>query len=345
MNDRRVIATAACIALAAAQALAASPRTGKEPLSFTFKDWELRCDNQRTCRAAGYQAEGGDDPVSLLLTRTAGPATAVEMSLQVGTEVPLKGTLRLVVGRVTVAGLPTDTVVLKPDQARAILPEMLKSDTAQVSGGGKTFTLSLAGLNAVLLKMDEAQGRLNTAGALVRRGTQPESSVLPPLPQPVVANVLPVPTRPTDAALARQIFPALDLADARDQCNQGDKLDAKSLEIHRLTDRKVLVSLSCGMGAYNSSSLLWIANDKPPFAPKAVEADGDFSAEEGSVTSSMKGRGIGDCWWTRTWHFTGTDFALTHEAGDGMCRGFAGGAWSLPSYTARVTQPAKPKKP
>ncbi|RYD40495.1 MAG: DUF1176 domain-containing protein, partial [Verrucomicrobiaceae bacterium] len=50
---------------------------------------------------------------------------------------------------------------------------------------GKHWTLSLSGLNAVLLKMDEAQDRIGTPGALVRRGNKPESSVLAPVPPPV----------------------------------------------------------------------------------------------------------------------------------------------------------------
>lgn len=49
----------------------------------------------------------------------------------------------------------------------------------------------------------------------------------------------------------------------------------------------------------------------------------------------MKGRGIGDCWWVRQWQFDGRGFVRTSEAGDSMCRGFAGGAWQLPTYVTR----------
>ena len=39
---------------------------GKEPVSFQHKDWALQCDNTRTCRAVGYQSEGGEsEPVSM----------------------------------------------------------------------------------------------------------------------------------------------------------------------------------------------------------------------------------------------------------------------------------------
>jgi len=42
----------------------------------------------------------------------------------------------------------------------------------------------------VLLKMDEFQGRLDTPGALVRKGNKSESSALPPLPAPEIKAAL-----------------------------------------------------------------------------------------------------------------------------------------------------------
>ena len=61
--------------------------------------------------------------------------------------------------------------------------------------------------------------------------------------------------------------------------------------------------------------------------PKPLDdVDGEFDAETGTVHSSMKGRGIGDCWWVREWRFDGKGFVLSSEHGDGMCRGFPGGA-------------------
>jgi hypothetical protein len=230
-----------------------------------------------------------------------------------------------------------------------VLPELLKSDDATLTtGGGKKWVLSLSGLNAVLLKMDEAQGRVDTPGALVRRGSKPESGVMAALPTPVVHALKPVKPRPGDDALAARIFPSLKLSEADGPCNNTDAVQSKSLQVHRLTDSKVLLSLECSVGAYNSTSQLWIANDKPPYAPVSIEANGDFDEKEGSVTSAMKGRGIGDCWSSETWHFNGKDFVRTGSTGDGMCRGFAGGAWTLPRYVSRVvtsTPSATPSKP
>lgn len=337
---------AAALSLAALSALSAAA-ADKAPVSFSHNDWELACDNTRTCRAAGYQQDG--EPVSMRITRKAGPGTTVDIALQAGGEDELKGPLRLKVGKATVSGLEGGSPSLDANQVRTVLPELLKSDDATLTaGGGKKRVLSLSGLNAVLLKMDEAQGRVDTPGALVRRGGKPESSVLAALPMPVVNALKPVKARPGDDALAARIFPSLKLSEADGPCNSMDAVQAKSLQVHRLTDSKVLLSLECSVGAYNSTSQLWIANDKPPYAPSALEANGDFDDKDASVSSVMRVRGIGDCVSSETWHFDGKGFVRTGATIDSLCRDFPGGAWNLPRYVSRVvnaTPSATPSKP
>lgn len=312
-------------------------KNGQEPVSFQHKDWALQCDNTRACRAVGYQAEGSEsEPVSILLAREAGPGTPVEVTLQVSTEKASPASLQMRVGKLVLAGLKGDTPQVPSGQVPALLQELLRSQEATLSAGRDQWKLSLAGASAVLLKMDEAQGRVGTPGALVRRGTRPESSVLPPLPAPVVRAVKPAPARKDDAALAKPLIAALDRASTERQCNDEEAFAPANVQVYRLTDRKVLLSVPCTMGAYNFTSLLWIANDRPPYQPEALQdVDGDFDPASGAVHSAMKGRGLGDCWWSREWQFDGRGFARTRESGDSMCRGFAGGAWQLPSYVTR----------
>lgn len=306
--------------------------------SFSYKDWEVTCDNTRTCRAAGYQSEtGSSEPVSMLLTRSAGPATAVEIDLQIGGENEVRGPLMLKAGTVEVRNLGTEVARLSPAQSRSLLPQLLRAEQAVVTAAdGERRAVSLLGLKAVLLKMDEVQGRLDTPGALVKRGDKPESSVLPPLPMPVVKAVRPRGARPGDATLAARIFPTLDLREMKESCNQAERIDAQAITVDRLTDAKVLVSLECGAGAYNSASFLWIADDKPPFVSRRLEATGGFDAKDGNVTSVQKGRGVADCLWIQESQFDGRDFVRTRETNDTLCRGFAGGAWNLPRYVSRV---------
>ena len=71
------------VALSAATSLA-SAADGLPGLSFSHHDWELVCDNARTCRAAGYQSDADELPMSVLLTRKAGAGEAVTGQLMLG---------------------------------------------------------------------------------------------------------------------------------------------------------------------------------------------------------------------------------------------------------------------
>ena len=72
-------------ALAAANCAMPLHAAGLPQLSFQHHDWELVCDNTRTCRAAGYHAEDGrHPPLSVLLERRSGPGEAFVGRLRLG---------------------------------------------------------------------------------------------------------------------------------------------------------------------------------------------------------------------------------------------------------------------
>lgn len=320
---------------ALAAAGVAAPAQAAPSVGFRHKDWSLGCDNTRTCRAEGYQAEGGDSlPVSMLLVRAAGPGTPVQAQLQVYSEDALPGAVRLQIGSVVIPSLDPEAQIPQA-HVPALLQALLRADEATVTAGQTTWRLSLAGATAVLLKMDEAQGRVGTPGAMVRKGARSEAGVLPPLAPPVVRGVVPVPTRKSDAALAGPLLAALDRSEVEGECG-GNPLDPAGARVHRLTERRVLLELPCPMGAYNVGAMLFMAHDRPPYQPKRVDdVDGSFDPATGTATASMKGRGIGDCWSVREWRFNGQGFTLSAERADGMCRGFPGGAWQTPVYVTR----------
>jgi hypothetical protein len=68
--------------LAASAAADAYPRSDLPSTTFSHKDWELPCDNTRTCRAAGYHEEDDGPNATILLTRAAGPNQPVKVELQ-----------------------------------------------------------------------------------------------------------------------------------------------------------------------------------------------------------------------------------------------------------------------
>jgi hypothetical protein len=344
---------AGLVLLAALPAQTAEP----EPVTFQHQDWELACDNTRTCRAAGYQEEGASPPVSVLLTRKAGPGTTTTAQVTLGDDweesvlagLPERFTLRLSIDGRAQGGIAMrrdDAVAdLEPAQTTALLKALLHHTRIEFSAGDVTWTLSDRGATAVLLKMDEAQGRVTTPGALVRRGARAESGVLPPLPAPAVRAAALHPPLPADARFLdthdEALRAALRKTTAEDECiDLHDSDDPQPLEIVRLTKTKLLVSTRCWLAAYNAGSGYWVIEDRPPFRPVLVTTDANVF-DAGTLAAEHKSRGLGDCWSSATWTWDGTSFVRSGEMSTGQCRGFPGGAWTLPLRVSEVKKPAK----
>ena len=318
-------------------------------VDFTHHDWTIACDNTRTCRAAGYQDDASSDQaVSVLLTRRAGPGQPVRAQLMLGQyeDTVLPRRLRLTIDGADQGALDyaaeEGTLELRAKQTDALLASLRgESEILLTSEDDRSWRLSGNGATAVLLKMDEFQGRLGTPGALVRRGQRPESAVLPALPAPQVQLAPVLPTRPGDSALAESaaLRAALAAVTPREDCDvlaSGASLTEgeppEPLRVTRLGKDKLLVSVTCWRAAYNEGSGYWVVNDHAPFAPTLVTTFG--SEDNGSsISGSHKGRGLGDCWSFNSWGWTGKAFVATGVSTTGLCRLVAaGGAWTMPTY-------------
>jgi len=326
---------------------------GQAPTTFSHFDWELACDNTRTCRAAGYQAGDVEPGVSVLLTRAAGPDQAVTAQIELahyGAEAgPLPAQVRMLVGRrplgeVTL-GVGSATGKLSAAQTSALLAAVLGKTTVTWTDGKTDWQLSGNGANAVLLKMDEFQGRIGTPGALVRKGSKPEASVLPALPRPVILAA-PVPNagKDADALLTpserKVLLAELAKTTAASACEQFSEVlnSEEQLGIYRLSAGKLLVGARCWLAAYNSGATYWVVNSRPPYAPQAVAADAN-AYDKGKLVSQQKGRGLGDCWSMAEWTWDGKAFVQSAAWDTGMCRLIApGGAWQLPTLVSTVKQ-------
>jgi len=324
----------------------AAPRTDLPSISFSHKDWELVCDNTRTCRAAGYHPEGDEPNATILLTRAAGPNQPITIQLQLADDErrPLPAQVTMTIAQRPVGTVrldpKSDTGTLNQAQVQALLPALLKDELVAWSANGTTWTISTAGANAVLLKMDEFQGRVDTPGALVRKGSKPEGNVLPAVaPQHITPAPVSHDKRPValTAAQTRDLIAALRKTARDDSCEllNANTKEASELEIRRLTKDKLLVSHACWRAAYNTGDGYWTINAQPPYAPELVTTSATVY-DNGVISSLQKGRGIGDCLGTATWTWDGHTFVQTSEAATGMCRQFPGGAWELPTLVTRV---------
>ncbi|WP_296942439.1 DUF1176 domain-containing protein [uncultured Massilia sp.] len=326
----------------------AYPRSDLPSVKFEHKDWELVCDNTRTCRAAGYRKETEDPGASILLTRLAGPNQPVRVELQLADDPdhPPPASVRMTIGG-RAAGVVrfeggASVATLSSAQVRALLPALLQDDPIVWTAGKRSWTISTAGANAVLLKMDDFQGRVDTPGALVRTGAKAESSVLPPLPKPVVRATAVPKSQPQQIHLApaqeRQLIAELRKTLSEGDCDllESDGDEHAPFDIRPLSSDKLLVSHLCWRGAYNTGDGYWVTATKPPYSPVLVTTSAtDY--KDGTIGATQRGRGIGDCMAASSWVWDGRTFSQTLEQTSGMCRQIAaGGAWDLPTLVADV---------
>lgn len=291
-------------------------------LTFTHDDWEIACDNTRSCRVAGYHAGTSDGsvplPVSVLLTRAAGPYEPVQGKLQIGLPEEHQADadwLHEVSLTMRINGEPAGKVVfnrnesafdLTPQQTALLIASLTRPSKIHWSDGKHIWELSDQGAAAVLLKMDEFQGRLDTPGALMRKGARDERSVLPSLPPPLVQAA----AVPADDSmrLSRSSLKAIRVAVTASMQDCIDPLlgqPRSELVVRRLSATKLLASTNCGTTAYNDGDAYWTINAKPPYSPVLVSDYASFY-DKGVIRTSLK----------------------LHSSG--------GGAWSLPVLVTTV---------
>ena len=349
-------AAAACMCLATwvMPAHAGSGVVG-EGTYFSHGDWELACDNTHTCRAAGYQADDEDLAVSVLLTRKAGAGRAVTGQLALGDYGDEERQLldRLadpITVALTIDGAPHGTVAVKKktlvaelsqEQVTALVASLARQSAIEFTAGKTTWHLSGSGAAAVLLKMDDYQGRVGTRGALIRKGALGEAGVKPSLPAPVVHKA-PVHDRalgpaamfsPDDRAALRKAL----ASGAGEDCETSPETDEPdAIQAAWLDGRRLLVSMPCWRGAYNEGYGFWVVNDTPPFQPVLVTTDGTDYAD-GKIEATQRGRGLADCGSTDEWIWDGGRFVHANVSTWGLCKMVAaGGAWQLPTLVSDV---------
>jgi hypothetical protein len=347
MNTRPTL-SAAFYAVLSASTVHAAEQPG---VYFQHENWELACDNTLTCRAAGYQADDDDTGITILLTRAAGPNSPVHAQLQLAdTASPYPPAVAMRIGARALATVRLDDNArgrLSAAQTAALLPALLKDAPITWSAKSAHWTVSTRGANAVLLKMDEFQGRPGTPGALVRKGTRAESSVLPALPTPELVAA-PVDDAKADNRLVPLAQRASLLAELRKTLGNRDETrcedfdengsHAEKLTIYGLTPGKLLVSLGCYQAAYNSGDAYWVINRQAPYSPILVTNTGSDYAR-GQIFFTQRGRGIGDCTSSDTWTWDGRQFVHSASESTGMCKEIAaGGAWELPTLVTKVNK-------
>lgn len=316
---------------------------------FSHHDWEILCDNTGTCRAAGYSPENGEtDFISILLTRGAGPGTPVQVDVALPhlDDDQDISTLTLNIGDKSYGELQQNNADwrMTPKQINALLAALRGDEEVSFSSAQKQWLLSTQGASAVLLKMDDEQGRIDTPGALVRKGKRAENTVPPARALPVI-NAARTPksdwrtlTHEETEALRPKLLATLredsDCYSLTDEYTEDMPLQ---LSVTTLDDNHALVSTQCWLAAYNEGYGYWTTDSALKAEPRLVTTAGtDYDA--GIITMSQKARGIGDCWAHAEWVWDGEQFRQSDDSITGMCRMVPGGIWSLKKYVADVKE-------
>ncbi|WP_429125560.1 DUF1176 domain-containing protein [Aeromonas veronii] len=319
--------------------------TQPEALYFAHKDWEIACDNTRTCRAAGYSSESGG--ISVLLTREGGPKGGLSGNLAVsimnGTqERPITSPLTMLIDGNIIGTARYDQ---KSDYyqlpATALIPlvsAIKGSSTVEFTAEpSHRWSLSGAGATAVLLKMDEFQGRIGTETAFIKPGTNAASLVPPSHPVPLM-SVPQVPEN-SERALTGDEFNAIgQWLDAQKGHNYCSWQDYPSLGIvYRLSKAQLLIEMPCNMSSYNQTYAYLLTNNQLDLKLARLVTSSATGYMQGEITSSMKARGLGDCWESESWGWNGETFKLTERSTTGMCRLITpGGTWNMPLWRSEI---------
>lgn len=309
-----------------------------------FGDWTAVCDNGNNCAAYGGNQESG--PGWVIVKLDAGPSAAPQVLFGAWGEHSLP--IRISIDGDAVASREVtnddgDILAGAPRDAAAFLDRIAQGQSAVLSEGGldEPTTAPLRGAAAAFLWIDERQGRLNTVTALIRKGNRPASAVPAPpaLPAPRAAPAVSQEGLPGPAPLpaALEALPAIKTC--REETNvQDDRVD-------RLDDGRLLWSVQCFQGAYNTGHRFFITgpngqNPQPillpspqpnstdvPHEDRYVEINAEYDATTRTLSSFSKGRGIGDCGAATTWVWTGRAFELKSEQRMDLCAGLSPDLW------------------
>jgi hypothetical protein len=221
----------------------------------------------------------------------------------------------------------------------AMIEALLKGKRVEMSdASGHAWPLSGRGIRTLLLKMDEAQGRLDTPGALVRKGSLPESKVpaavaAPPLKAPPLL----VEAQESDAQLAERADLLQQLQPVAAAGNACDRMSSRQLRIERVDASHVLALLNCATDRYIVPAGTWLIRDRPPFAPTLITPSTLFPLypyavflEEGVVTATNA------CGTNRHWAWDGSRLVLSATYPGDDCSTRSRRHWALPTYVTDV---------
>jgi len=350
------------VSLFACTAVAANPASAQMK---EFRDWLAACDNTRSCTAYGFDVDPGGYAY-VRLTRDAGADAILRVTVAVNVQEGAK--FKVSFDDPALGDLPAEAsagdanndddlrrlVISDPKAVETLLASLRKAKkivVTRIDAPGATASdpatteISLAGVVAAMLWMDDQQKRVGTVTALVKRGDKPATAIPTQLAPPVVtAAKIPPGPKPEQARIAV-------IAKARAVCE--DKKISEAEDMTRLAADQVMYWFRCQekSGAYNFFYALIIDQRGKPLRevefklPREVATAADGGVEmninpgfdESTQTMSLlnKGRGIADCGQASQWAWDGRSFRLIESKVMPTCKGVAPSDWPVLYHAER----------
>ena len=111
------------------------------------------------------------------------------------------------------------------------------------------------------------------------------------------------------------------------------------MTIYPINAQNQLIQIPCWRGAYNMGSGFWLMDRNKQFKQLVTTSGETFN--QGQIFSGHKVRGLGDCLSQSEWAWNGKKFVKSFSGLTVQCKGFAGGAWNLPTYVSKIIYQAK----
>jgi len=330
----------ACTSAGAGSAAAPGPIQSYD----TYKSWFVACDNELACVAKGV-SDGAD----ISIERQGGPTGTLVMFIRAGhafslADIRIDGQpagLSKAAWELSAADDETTASSSNLVTIRALVQRL--RNASKVSLGGES-EVPLDGFAAAMLRLDERQGRLGGVTALFRPGPAPASQVpaRPPIPKipnhPITATL----QKGEEARLIAGVRADQKAVLAKEDCEKDPT--AMEPEAHSLDDGQALVLIPCMMGAYQGTSLAFIAprgggharrliaptpylGSDPNTADGGYFTEGEFDPKTGTLSVHAKGRGLGDCGMSASWIWDGKAFRLSEMSLQQACGGVEPGDW------------------
>lgn len=307
-------------------ARAQTPATMSVPVTRSFQDWRVTCDNGAGCTA--YTGHEGSVTGFVLITMAAGPDA--EPGIAVGVDVGEEGTVPM--PRISGADFPLAWSSLAReegvgrvdgDEARRLIAAMMTAASMTLTGSEDNAPVSLRGIRPALSWVDRHQGRDRTATALTLRGDRPASTV-PPAPALPLVTAAPAVDQ-TGFGVGAPVPPSVDAMPQIRNCRQdwaGSTRPDLALSA-RLDAATELWGPNCFLAASHIGHLLYLTgpggHDPQPLTlagalgPITDLVNTEYDPATRTLSQYVWTGGTGSAGRIQHWVWTGATFALQSE--------------------------------